>query len=113
MLLPYEELAAAEAKVMTLQLNQDGQLKIDPRCIHQCIVNLLDNALKYTQAGDRITVQSTFTDLSWQLTLSDTGIGIADTQKKTVFRTVLSRGKSRNRKNRRLWHRLIYCQVDY
>jgi len=37
-LLPYEELAAAEAKVMTLQLDQDGQLKIDPRCMHHNVL---------------------------------------------------------------------------
>jgi two-component system sensor histidine kinase CiaH len=97
-LAPYEELAAAENKQLIVQLKKDGQLQLDPRYLHQCIVILLDNALKYTQKKDVIQVVSTVTDTNWQFTLSDTGLGIDDAQKEAVFERFYRGEQSRNRK---------------
>lgn len=97
-LLPYQELAEAEGKELTFDLEKNGPIKIDPRYIHQCIVILLDNALKYTSEGDQIFVSSVVTDSGWNFTLSDTGTGIDDEQKEAVFERFYRGEQSRNRK---------------
>ena len=48
----------------------------DPRWLHQVITNLLTNALKFTPAGGRVTVQSAASGRSAVLRVTDTGAGI-------------------------------------
>jgi signal transduction histidine kinase len=43
----------------------------------QLLMNLLSNALTYTGAGGKVTLRVTATGSDAQLTVSDTGIGIA------------------------------------
>ena len=49
----------------------------DSGAIHQVLVNLLDNAAKYTPEGGTITVGATVADADLILYVRDTGIGIA------------------------------------
>ena len=48
----------------------------DPRWLHQVITNLLTNALKFTPAGGRVTVQCAARGPSAVLRVTDTGAGI-------------------------------------
>lgn len=49
----------------------------DAARIKQVFVNLLDNAVKYSRAGDRIRVEAAVMPQGVQVVVSDTGIGIA------------------------------------
>ena len=49
----------------------------DPDRLRQVFVNLLDNAVKYSRAGDRIRVEAAAMPDGVQIVVSDTGIGIA------------------------------------
>jgi two-component system, OmpR family, sensor histidine kinase BaeS len=53
------------------------QLEIDPARIRQVLINLIANALRYTEGGGSIGVQCESKDKIIEVTVSDTGRGIA------------------------------------
>src|SRR5512145_3522582 len=54
-----------------------GEFMGDERKIKQILLNLLSNAVKFTPEGGRIAIDATQTDGSVEISVSDTGIGIA------------------------------------
>ena len=57
----------------------------DPRWLHQVITNLLTNALKFTAAGGRVTVEAGPAGPNAVLTVTDTGIGIPADELPRIF----------------------------
>ncbi len=57
----------------------------DPRWLHQVVTNLLTNALKFTRAGGRVTIQSQTTGPAALLRVTDTGTGIAADELPHIF----------------------------
>ncbi|MBI2265212.1 MAG: hypothetical protein HYU64_08575 [Armatimonadetes bacterium] len=51
----------------------------------QILINLLANAIKYTPAGGEVSVRACVEDGIFQLTVSDTGIGIRREDQKRIF----------------------------
>ncbi|MEG2086940.1 MAG: HAMP domain-containing sensor histidine kinase [Angelakisella sp.] len=49
----------------------------DRNRLRQVFVNILDNALKYSDSGDSVTVTATLVEHCLQVQVSDTGVGIA------------------------------------
>ncbi|WP_207695056.1 two-component system, OmpR family, sensor histidine kinase CiaH [Enterococcus sp. DIV0212c] len=97
-LFPYQELAVAEEKEFIIDLGKEQQIIFDKQRIHQLLIILLDNALKYTGSNERIAVFSTVKNNEWIIKISDTGIGIVDEKKKAVFERFYRGEVSRNRK---------------
>ncbi|WP_086313039.1 two-component system, OmpR family, sensor histidine kinase CiaH [Enterococcus sp. 7F3_DIV0205] len=97
-LMPYQELAVAEGKEFLIDLGEDQQLVFDKKRIHQLLIILLDNALKYTVAGEKIVVSSSVKNNQWLIKISDTGIGISEEKKTAVFERFYRVEESRNRK---------------
>ena len=59
--------------------------KMDAKLIVQVIINLVDNAIKYTPRGSEIRI-STFRKDNWAvISVSDDGPGISDENKKQIF----------------------------
>src|SRR3569833_283995 len=92
-------LPAAELKGVTLSYRGSGPAQIsgDPVLLAQAIGNLIDNALKYTNAGGAITVEvRDLADHRIQITIADDGPGIPDAEKPKVsarfYRGDASRG---------------------
>lgn len=52
------------------------QLSVDKRRIHQMLLNLLSNALKFTPSGGEITIEAFRRGPDIAISVSDTGIGI-------------------------------------
>ncbi len=59
--------------------------RMDGRLISQVLINLADNALKYTPPGSEITISAQKTGDMAVLRVADNGPGIPDGQKKQVF----------------------------
>lgn len=59
--------------------------KMDARLIVQVVINLLDNAVKYTPEGAQIRIHTGKKDGMVVVSVSDTGPGIPDEQKSKVF----------------------------
>jgi signal transduction histidine kinase len=62
-----------------------GELVGDERKIRQVLLNLLSNAVKFTPEGGRIGVRAVPADGTVEISVSDTGIGIAPEDQEAVF----------------------------
>jgi GAF domain-containing protein/HAMP domain-containing protein len=62
-----------------------GSVRGDQRKIKQVLVNLLSNAVKFTPEGGRIEVAATRVDGHVEVSVIDTGIGIASEDHEAVF----------------------------
>jgi two-component system sensor histidine kinase KdpD len=60
-------------------------VKIDAKLIVQVIINLLDNAIKYSNEGTQIIIETIQKDKKINVTISDNGFGIPDDIKPYVF----------------------------
>lgn len=94
---PYQEIMEAEGKTFELELSEDRSIKADPARIQQLLVILLDNAMKYTEAGDKITVSSSYHSTDWVIRVTDTGKGITANNKNQIFERFYREDASRNR----------------
>ena len=65
----------------------DGILlaRMDARLIVQVLINLIDNAIKYTESGSEIEISAVEKDNEIAITVADNGHGIADEIKPRVF----------------------------
>jgi signal transduction histidine kinase len=78
----------AGRRSITLQMGVDvrlGKVRADERKIRQVVLNLLSNAIKFTPEGGRIEVGAVPKDGSVEVSVSDTGIGIAPEDQEKVF----------------------------
>src|SRR5262245_16708379 len=62
-----------------------GQMQGDERKIRQVVLNLLSNAIKFTPEGGRIDVGAKPVDGFIEVSVSDTGVGIAPEDQEAVF----------------------------
>jgi signal transduction histidine kinase len=78
----------AQRRSLTLHKDVDagvGQIRADERKIRQVVLNLLSNAIKFTQEGGRIEVAAMSKDGFVEVSVSDTGVGIAPEDQEKVF----------------------------
>jgi signal transduction histidine kinase len=78
----------AGSRGVALEQTVDGRLPCirgDERKIRQVLLNLLSNALKFTPAGGRIEVRAGVVDGTAEVSVTDTGVGIALEDQATVF----------------------------
>ncbi len=64
---------------------QLGQITGDERKVKQVLLNLLSNALKFTPEGGRIDVRAAIVDGVVEISVTDTGVGIAPEDQEAVF----------------------------
>ena len=62
-----------------------GDFLGDERKIKQILLNLLSNAVKFTPEGGRIGIDARQTDGAVEISVSDTGVGIAAEDQPKVF----------------------------
>jgi two-component system OmpR family sensor kinase len=77
----------AEAKEIDLGFSQDNdaELNANPVRLKTLIHNLIDNAIRYTPNGGKIDLSITKTDQYIEMTIKDTGPGIATDEALKVF----------------------------
>jgi signal transduction histidine kinase len=78
----------AGRKSIALQTSLDerlGEVRADERKVRQVVLNLLSNAIKFTPEGGRIEVAAAPKDGSVEVSVSDTGVGIAPADQEAVF----------------------------
>jgi two-component system phosphate regulon sensor histidine kinase PhoR len=97
----FAELAASRQIELTAPLPEAGggeiQVRADEEGLRTILTNLIDNALKYTPAGGRVTVRATASDVSVTLEVADTGIGIPEKEQARIFERFYRVDKARSR----------------
>jgi signal transduction histidine kinase/HAMP domain-containing protein len=78
----------AARRAITLEVAIDpqlGEIKGDERKVKQVLLNLLSNAIKFTPEGGRVDVQAGLVDGVAEISVTDTGVGIAPEDHEAVF----------------------------
>ena len=72
--------------VITTHLSEDILLaRMDARLIEQVIINLIDNAIKYTKPGSHIDISTYKQDNNIVVDIADDGTGVPDRAKPYIF----------------------------
>jgi signal transduction histidine kinase len=80
------ERAQRHGIVLSLDIDPTvGELRADERKFKQILVNLLSNAVKFTPDGGRVALGARPVDGALEVSVSDTGIGIAPEDQEKVF----------------------------
>ena len=90
----------AQEKEVTLnyRLNSEPVFIIgNPDRVEQLLINLTENAIKYNKPGGSVTVQVFKSDSEANITISDTGIGIAEENLPRLFERFYRVDKGRSR----------------
>ena len=86
---------------ITLGLTVDehlGQIVADERKVRQVVLNLLSNAVKFTPQGGRVAINAVRADGATEISVSDTGIGIAAEDQDLIFEEFRQAGGDYTRK---------------
>jgi len=78
----------AHRRGIVLERNVDarvGKVRGDERKVKQVLLNLLSNGLKFTPEGGRIGVRADVRDGAIEISVTDTGVGIAPEDLDAVF----------------------------
>jgi heavy metal sensor kinase len=78
-------LAETRGVSLTLQAQPGVQLEGDEELLRRMMMNLLDNAIRYSSAGGRVRVTVTATDQTATVSVADSGPGIPASERDRVF----------------------------
>ena len=95
--IPYIDFAKVQEKNIILDLQYGKEIKIDKNKIIELLIILLDNAIKYTEENDTITIKTYSKDGKCNIEVQDTGVGISDEGLKRVFDRFYREDKARSR----------------
>jgi two-component system phosphate regulon sensor histidine kinase PhoR len=90
----------AKAKSIALKFDISSslpQIKADETRFSQVMINMLDNAIKYSSEGGRVTISAKAVDKMLQIDVSDTGIGISEVDLPRIFERFYRVDKARSR----------------
>lgn len=90
----------AKAKSISIKLNLSPELpkiKVDETRFSQVMINLLDNAIKYTPENGLVTVVANVVNNTLQVDIEDTGIGISEKDLPRIFERFYRVDKARSR----------------
>jgi len=89
----------AEQKKITVEVicADDIEARVNPALIEQAVFNLVDNAIKYSEPGDAVTVSAERTDTEIAVSVQDHGCGIDRKHLPRIFERfyVVDKGRSR------------------
>ena len=77
--------------------SEDLTIKGSRRHLEQAVMNLLDNAIKYTEQGGTVRLSMSRRDGEVRIKVSDTGIGIAEEHLRRIFERFYRVDKDRSR----------------
>lgn len=92
--------AQAKGKSISVSLNVAGSLPkvvADETRISQVLLNLLDNAIKYTPEGGKVSISAFIKDKFVYVDITDTGIGIPEKDLPRIFERFYRVDKARSR----------------
>jgi signal transduction histidine kinase len=92
----YEPLAEEKGLALEVAPGRTASIKGNVRLISQALANLVDNAIKYTPPGGKITIAAEDRPQGVALSVADTGPGIPPAERKRVLERFVRLEESRN-----------------
>lgn len=92
-------------------ITDDADIKGDPLLLQMLINNLLENAIKYSPKGSRITSSLTIQPRNIVLQVTDEGEGIADEEKERIFQKFYRIGNESTRTTKGTGLGLYLCRI--
>jgi heavy metal sensor kinase len=90
-------LAAAKQITLCCDSSKEMPIHADEALLRRMIVNLLDNAIKYTQPGGKVSVTRDVQDSQYRVSVSDNGHGIPGELQSRIFERFFRADKVRSR----------------
>ena len=91
-----QEGPAALAKQITITAGPfDGSAAFDPRWTGEALGNVVNNAVKYTPPGGRVSVSAQLLDSFCRIDVADTGPGVPESEQAAVFNRFYRGGATR------------------
>ena len=94
----YEYVAEEKGITVTVDLPQPCQAMVDPNRMRQAFGNLLDNAIKYTPAGGKVTISIGAGPGEAVVQIRDTGVGIPEAEQSKIWDRLYRGDKSRSQR---------------
>jgi len=94
----FEPLAQESGVALELSLSGSAVARLDPRLIETALGNLIENGLKYTPHGGRVSVEVSIMGGRANLLVTDTGIGISAEDLPHIFERFYRVDRARARK---------------
>ena len=82
-----------------LQVPDDLLVTADRDAIYQILVNLVDNAIRYTRPGGSVTISAEGNEAGASISVADTGIGIPEDEQARIFERFYRVDKGRSRES--------------
>jgi heavy metal sensor kinase len=92
----YEDVASEKEITIEKHFDNTFQTAVDPARIRQVFANLLDNALKYTPRGGKITISTYRQDGHVEVCFRDNGMGITESDLPHIWDRLYRGDKSRS-----------------
>ena len=73
----YQYIVEEKGVALSIDVPEDLYVTVDPGRMTQVLANLLDNAIKYTPSGGRVAIETNYADGRWEISITDTGVGIS------------------------------------
>ena len=108
----YREVAEEKKITVTLDQPAPAELSADAIRLCQAVNNLLDNALKYTPPGGRITLAVRTAPGAVVFTLADNGPGVPAAEREAIFRRLYRGDASRSQRGLGLGLSLVKAIVE-
>jgi heavy metal sensor kinase len=93
----FRALAASRGVTIDCRAAGDLQYRADEQLLRRMVLNLLDNAIRYTPAGGRVTVSLEAGGDAVRIRVADTGIGIAPEHAARIFERFYRADEARSR----------------
>jgi signal transduction histidine kinase len=108
----YREVAEEKSIAITLDQPEAVEVNADAIRLGQAVNNLVDNALKYTPAGGRVTIAVRAEPRDAVLTVSDNGPGVPPNEREAIFRRLYRGDASRSQRGLGLGLSMVKAIVE-
>ncbi|WP_244054561.1 sensor histidine kinase [Ligilactobacillus pabuli] len=94
---PYSQLIAQRQLTVKNQVSADFLVVTDVKKLRYILSNLLQNGIRYNQVGGQLRIKAHKKADKWELTVSDTGIGLTSEQQGRIFERFYRADTSRSK----------------
>ena len=92
------ERAAAHSIELRVEVAADvGDVEVDELRFKQVVLNLVSNAVKFTQDGGRVVIRAAKVANELQVSVQDTGVGIPEVDRERIFESFQQGGRGASR----------------